>query len=100
MEIKSLCSKWLLPFLEELASLRRVNDKTTKPYDCISYYEVTGLYFIEVFSETLICGRESEGNNFLNPDLKKMLKVITARALKDIYGDILQRVKFKQTRKN
>lgn len=37
-----------LTFLEELASLRRVNDKTTKPYDCISYYEVSGLYFKEV----------------------------------------------------
>lgn len=89
-----------LTFLEELASLRRVNDKTTKPYDCISYYEVSGLYFIEVFSETFISGRESEGNDFLKPDLKMMLKVITARALKDIYGDILQRLKFKQTPKN
>jgi len=89
-----------LTFLEELASLRRLSDKTTKPYDCISYYEVSGLYFIEVFSETLICGRESEGNDFLKPDLKIMLEVITARALKDIYGVILQRVKFKQARKN
>lgn len=89
-----------LTFLEKLVSLRRVNDKTTKPYDCISYYEVSGLYFKEVFSEILICGRESKGNDFLKPDLKIMLKVITARTLKDIYGDILQRVKFKQTRKN